>query len=314
MITKANFSLCFSILFFTLIFISKLDAKANNNKLNLANPTTDTTDSLSITYSPNTTVQASGILTVSNGTKTADNRSFCVVFTLTNPGNQGGLQFSLYNTSTGNQISLSGSPISATEVLSGSFPVGTAPNSKIVFPFEVRIAPDIMPLPGTYTAIISEKLYGDSLFPPSGAVLDTNTLTVSITVGNHYDVAIVAPNSSFLSSSSQYALEFGTLDPGLSLEADILVKSNVTYSLSLLSSNNGTLVNTTDPDSRIEYSVQTNGSPANLNSGPAFVAIGAPAAPNTPERYRIVITILAFSMYPSAGRYEDSITITLAAP
>jgi len=289
-------------------------AKSSINVLNLANPAIDTTNSFSLSYSPSGAAQASGIITVNNGTKIADDRPYCVVMTLMNPGSQGGLSFGLYNLGSGSRLSLTGSPSSASETISGDFAPGTAANTSRIYTIGFRVEAAVLPPPGTYTAIIKEDLYGGSSFPPSGPILDTNTLTVSVTVGSFYDLSVVATGSSFALDSTSQSLAFGSLAPGQSLGADILVRSNVAYSLSLSSANSGALVNPLDPGSRVGYSLTSNGASISLASGPAPIATGASATYATPTRYRIVASILSFSVYPSAGSYEDAITVSLSAP
>ena len=182
-----------------------------------------------------------------------------------------------------------------------------------MFNISFQVNSTTLPAPGTYTAIISEKIYGGSTYPASGAALDTNTLTVTITVGTIYDVSVVATGSAFSLASSSQALNFGTLAAGQTLGADILVRSNVSYSLSLASANLGSLVNNADSTSSIGYSLSSNGTTASLNPGPASIANGAVATYASPQRYSLLATILPFS-FPSAGTYSDTITVILASP
>jgi spore coat protein U-like protein len=237
-----------------------------------------------------------------------------VVFTLNNPNVQNKLTFRVVNAATGAAISLSGAPGNESQVLSGDFPTGTAANSKIVFQYAFQVDPADLPAPGTYTARISQKLYGGSTFPPSGAALDTNTLTVSITVGSHYDVSVVGSGAGFSLASTNQVLNFGILAAGGQVAADILVRSNVTYSLSLTSANGGRLVNVADSTSAVAYSVTANGTPVPLTPPPGEVAGGAAATFETPMRYSLLFTILPISDFPSAGTYSDTIIVNLAAP
>lgn len=299
---------------FILFGSGELAARPSNSLLNLANPTTNTTDSLALGYSTGGTTQAAGIVTVNNGTKQADNRPYCVVFTLLNPGQQGGLSFGLVNASNGSSLSLTGSPTSVNQVLSGTFASGTKADTSTVFPIAFQVYPGVLPPPGTYTAVIQESLYGGSTFPPSGSALDSNSLTVTITVGSFYDLSVVATGSSFALDSTGRALDFGIIAAGQRLGADILVRSNVSYSLSLSSANRGALVNAIDSTSSIKYALDSNGSRVVLDPGPGSVASGAAPTYGTPSRYAILVTILPFVSYPSAGSYADTIVVNLAAP
>jgi hypothetical protein len=292
----------------------ELYARSSSNVLNLANPAIDTTSNLALSYSSNSTIQASGTVTVNNGTKSANNGSYCVTFTLTNPGQQGNMSFSLINVSNGNVLSLTGSPGSSSQVLSGSFASGTPANTNQTFTIGFQVNPASMPAPGICTANITENLYGGSTFPASGPILDYNTLTVTISVGSFYDVSIVPSGSAFNLSSTSQALNFGSLVEGKQVGADILVRSNVSYSLSLSSMNRGVLANSSDPASSVAYSLSSNHSAINLDPGPGLVASVAPATYGNPSRCALLATILPLSSSPSAGAYADTITVNLSSP
>jgi hypothetical protein len=158
-----------------------------------------------------------------------------VAFKLTNPGLQGGLGFNLVNVSNGNVLSLSGSPTSSTQVISG-----------------------------------------------------------------------------FSVAATSQSLDFGALSAGKTLAADILVRSNVAYSLSLSSSDKGSFANPSDATSAVANSLSSNGGAVSLNPGP--VASGAPATYGSPVRYAISVTILPILNFPSAGSHADTVTVTLTSP
>ncbi len=281
------------------------------NIMNLANASTS---SLALTYSPDGLATVSGTVIVNNGTQAANNAPFCVVFTLTNPGAQGGLSFSLVNQANGDTLSLSGSPASSTQVLSGTFAQGTRANTNQTFTVSFQVNPTNLPAPGSYVATIREDLYSGSTYPPAGSVLDTNTLTVTVTVGSHYDVSVVPTGSTFALATTSQALSFGNLSAGQALGADILVRSNVSYSLALSSANLGSLTNLVDPASAIAYGLKSNGSSLSLNPGPAYLAQAAAATFSVPLRYSLLVTIQPLPDNPSAGTYTDTLTVILTAP
>lgn len=291
-----------------------LYATRQNSSVNLANPTTDTTSTMALTYSPNALSQTSGIITVNNGTKSADNVAYCMTFTLSNPGQQGGMSFRLVNSGTGNILSLSGSPTDSTQVISGSFASGTAANTNVIYSIAFQLDPSPLPAPGTYTATILEKLYRGSTFPPAGSPVDTNTLTITITVGSFYDLSVVPSGSFFSVGTTSQALNFGTLAAGAKLGADIVIRSNVSYSISLSSANHGALANPSDPTSSVGYSLSSGAAQVSLNPGPGLIASGAAATFSNYARYSILVTISPFAGFPSAGSYSDTITVNLASP
>lgn len=293
--------------------VSTAQALSAKSNLNLANPVSDTTDGIALSFSADGNRSATGRVTVNNGTQVADNRAFCVTFRLSNPGQQGGMVFDLVNTATGNTLALNGAPTATSQVISGSFAAGTKANTSQVFSIAFRLYPSPIPVPGTYTATIVESLTGGSTLP-SGPVLDTNTLTVTITVGTLYDVSVMPAGGSFSLGTTSQALNFGILAAGQSLGADILVRTNVGYSLSLASSNLGSLANTADPTARIAYALSSNGAAFSLDPGPAILASGAPATFQGTARYAISITVAAMAGLPAEGAYTDTITVTLSSP
>lgn len=274
-----------------------------------------TTSNLALSYSPDATVQASGTVTVKKGSFAGG--AFCVVLTLTSltQGSPEGLSYAMYApaASLANRLSLDGSPTSPSQVLQGSFAATDSSKATLSLDYAFVVDPSTLPPPGSYVATINESLYA-STYLPSGPVLASNTLKVTVSVGADYDVSVVPRGSSFSLASTAQALNFGSLSPGESLGADILVRSNVSYSLLLSSANLGSLVNPADPTSLVAYSFTSQGAVLGLASGPAAVASGAAATYSTPARYAVDATILPFSGFPSAGSYSDTITITLSSP
>lgn len=274
-----------------------------------------TTSTLAITYSAETTAQAAGTVTIKKGVFTGTD--FCVVLTLlsmtqASPEN---LSYAMYSPAAtlANQLSLTGSPTSPSEVLAGSFSSTSTKNSTITLDYAFVVSPTTLPPPGSYIATIDESIYA-STYLPSGTALASNTLTVTVTVGALYGVSVVPTGSAFSSTTTSQALNFGTLAPGQSLGADILVRSNVSYSLLLSSSNSGSLVNLADTTSLIGYALTSNGIAVPLASGPSTIASASAATYSSAARYDLVATISPFSTYPSEGSYADTITITLSSP
>jgi spore coat protein U-like protein len=143
--------------------------------------------------------------------------------------------------------------------------------------------------------------------------MDTALFTISIQVGSYYDVSIVASGGTFSLSSTTTTLAFGTIQANESQGSDILVKSNISYSLSLISANGGAFLNASDA-SKLPYSLSVNGSLIALSPGtPTLVANGAQAGYGTPTRYALVATILPYTKLPTQGTYLDTITVNLSA-
>ena len=274
-----------------------------------------TSSTLSVAYSSDTTSQAIGKVTIKKGTFPGGD--FCVVLTLLSmtQASPEALSYAMYSPAAtlANQLSLSGSPTSPSQVLAGNFGAGTTKNSTISLDYAFVVSPTTMPPPGTYIATIDESVYA-STYLPSGSPYASNTLKVTVTVGSIYGVSVVPTGGAFSSTSTSQSLNFGFLAPGQSLGADILVRSNVSYSILLGSANSGSLVNLADPTSLIAYSMTSNGGAVPLASGPSSIASGAAATYSSSARYGVKATIAPFSGFPSAGSYADTVTITVSSP
>ena len=274
-----------------------------------------TTSTMAVAYSSDTTTQATGKITIKKGTFAGGN--FCIVLTLLSmtQSSPEALTYAMYSPAAtlANQLSLSGSPTSQSQVLSGNFGAGTTKNSTITLDFAFVVSPSTLPPPGTYIATIDESVYA-STYLPSGTPYASHTLKVTVTVGSIYGVSVVPTGYGFSSTSTSQALNFGVLAAGQSLGADILVKSNVLYSLVLASANSGSLVNIADPTSLIGYSLTSNGTAVPLASGPSAIASRSAATYSPAARYGMKATIGPITSFPSAGSYADTITITVSSP
>jgi hypothetical protein len=267
-----------------------------------------------LVYSPNSVVQGQGSIAVQKGSYVG---AFCVTFAQTSltPAPAEGLSYGLYQPAASPlyALALDGSPTNANEVLSGSFAPTDANNKVLNLNFALLVSPATLPPPGSYQARITVSLYG-SAYPPSGGVVGTKTLTLNVTVGSHFDLAVVPKGSAFSLASTSQSLAFGSLAEGDSREADILVRSNVIYSLTLSSAAGGGLACSAD-GSLLGYALQAGGVLLSLPAGlPASVAAAAPATYSSPARYPVSVDILPFAGLPTEGDYSDSLTLSLSAP
>jgi hypothetical protein len=209
-------------------------------------------------------------------------------------------------------LALDGAPSTADELLSGGFAEGSPETATAALDFSAILSPAPLPAPGSYIASFRARLYA-SAYPPAGEAVDSATFSVSIQVDSHFDISIGGQGSAFSLFSTNHSLDFGSLAANDSRSADILVRSNVGYSLSIASVRGGALANTHD-GSLLAYTLSANGLPLDLGSGlPASLAVGASATYGSFERYRIVVTISNFAELPSEGDYTDMLTITLMA-
>lgn len=269
-------------------------------------------------YSPDANVQATGRIRVVHD---AYSGPFCVVLTqlslLPAPvAPAEGLSYALYqpDTSPTYRLSLDGAPTNSTEVLTGNFAAN--PSSKRPFidlGFAAFAYPSTLPPPGTYTATIRANLYASD-YPPTGAPTDTTTFAVTVTVSSVTDISIVPTGSPFSVASTTANLSFGVLSANATRALDLLVRANVRYSLSLVSSNGGALANQAD-GSLIGYSLAAAGLPVSLQAGVAsFIGVNAVATYSKPAKYGLSVSIRPFADFPVEGTYSDLVTVNVIAP
>ncbi len=225
------------------------------------------------------------------------------------------LSFGLYkpDTSPTYRLSLNGFPANETEVLSGAFDSANSKKPFMSLGFAVIVSPSSLPPPGNYVATIRADLYA-SAFPVSGGAVDTDTFTVTVSVPALTDLSIVPGGGGFSSSMTTADVSFGTITAGASRGVDIRVRSNVHYSVSLVSANGGMLVNALDGGG-ISYTLAADGVPVSLPKGLAsIVSLNAPPTWSNPSVSAISVTINPFSEFPVEGTYSDLITVNVTAP
>jgi hypothetical protein len=269
-----------------------------------------------LVYSPDGTAQTTSRVRVMHDGVPGD---FCVVFTQLSlvpvsvaPAES--LTYGLYwpDTSPTYRLALDGMPANANEVLSGTF-LDTSKKPFMDLGFAILVSSATMPPPGTYTATILASLY-PMRYPVSGMPTDTQTFTVTVTVPSLTDLSIVPSGSPFSVSSTNASLSFGVLKAGATHSLDLMVRSNVRYSVSLLSANGGSLANSAD-GSLVGYDLLADGIAVTLAPGVASViALNAPATYSKPVARGITIRIRDFSDFPVEGTYMDSITVNVSAP
>lgn len=210
------------------------------------------------------------------------------------------------------RLSVDGNPTSAQETLRGNFPIGSKKNDRLTLDFSVTIRPTNLPSSGMHTITMKADLYA-SAFPPSGGVIESRTFFIMAQVHDHFDVSTVPTRGAFSLSSVATSLDFGALRPYDSRGADVLVRSNISFILSLTSMHGNAFVNMED-GFRLPYSLSVNGGAIALEPGTrTIIANGVSPGFGNPSRFSLLITVLPYSSLPTEGSYSDQITITLAA-
>jgi hypothetical protein len=154
-----------------------------------------------------------------------------------------------------------------------------------------------------------------SAYPPTGSSVSSKSFTVTVVVGSTCNLSVVTTGSSFSLSSTSQALAFGNLTPNDTRGSDLVVRSNVTYNLSIVSAKGWALANSSDSTSLVGYTLTSNKSALSLVQGlSSTIVTGATATYSSLARYALVFTISAFSGLPTEGDYSDTLTVTLASP
>jgi hypothetical protein len=194
----------------------------------------------------------------------------------------------------------------------GLYPAGVR-NTNIEHPFTVIVpAGSIVPA-GTYSGSFSMGLYGAA----SGATpgfLESRAYSVSVVVPEYTEIGVVQVDAPFFSSSGSQTVDFGQLEEGNQESLDLIVRSNVTYSVSVSSANGSALLNV-DPaePTPIPYNLTANGATVAMPAGLAVPLIStAPWTAGGEARYRLNFSVGAFDMV-SAGDYSDTLTFTVSA-
>lgn len=265
------------------------------------------------TYSPNADVDASLSLTIVNNSYVGP---ISLVFTELSRSPQTlppaePVSCGLLSADGLQALATSGSPSSAAEVLGGSFPAGSGKKERLSLDALFRLRPSTLPPSGNHVISYRVDLYA-SAFPLAGAIAATEFFDVTVRVGSYFDVSVVPSGGAFSLSSTSQNLGFGSLLPGEARGVDVLVKSNVAYTLSLASSGQGAFVSAFD-GSRLPYALTVNGSPVSLGAS-AVLASGAAPGYAAPSRYALLVTVQPYAELPTEGDYADTLTLTLSAP
>jgi spore coat protein U-like protein len=273
-----------------------------------------------LSYTLTGTSEATGTITIKRSSgKTAS--ALYVVFKLvslssTAPSGGESLSYGLYSSSSSTTaLSLTGSPTSSDQVLSGSFASGS---TTATASYAFRVSNSTFPGAGTYTAKISATVYkGTWSAGANPSSRGSVTITATATVPKIASVAVVGgagDSYSFKSatSSPNYTLNLGSLAAGSSGSAYLLALCNSSFSLSLSSANKGSLVCSADASSMAYTVTVDSGSTYSLNAAATIVS-GASATYSTAARHSLLVRIPSIGTNPSAGTYTDTVTVTVAA-
>ncbi|MEI6875893.1 MAG: hypothetical protein WCL50_12290 [Spirochaetota bacterium] len=225
---------------------------------------------ISVPYSPSASQSAVGTIRVSNANNYTG--AYSIVFTQISlsPIPAAPAQspsYALYKPGT-NPTSLlasNGSPTGPTQVLGGTWTKTTG--TSVTMDFAVVLSTLPMPPLGTYSVQMKADLYRTT-YLPSGKPDDSKTFTIEVSVAQYLDVSVMPPGGAFSAATTSQSLVFDSMVEGGTQAADLVMRSNVGFSVALSSLNGWALKNAVDA-SLIPYSVSLNTSPLTLTNGVA---------------------------------------------
>jgi len=194
----------------------------------------------------------------------------------------------------------------------GQFPAGTR-NTNIEHPYTVIIPAGAIVPAGQYTGNFSVNLYGAPL-GQQPALTSTRSFPLSVVVPEYTEIGLVQPGAPFYSTTASQTLDFGQLQEGDRQSLDLIVRSNVSYSVSVSSNNGSVLLNANPAETMpIPYSLHADNKSVAMTAGLAQpIVSSAPWTAGGEARYRLDFSIGAFDMV-SAGEYTDTLVFTVSA-
>jgi hypothetical protein len=219
------------------------------------------------------------------------------------------LNYALYTTSAMTYPLEAPTVATASEVISGSTSSTGTQVIPLSFTFFVPTG-QVVP-PGTYTDQVTFSVY--PAYNSTGMPDTTATITFSVVVAAGAAISIVPTGSSFNSSAPQLTMDFGVLQTGASQSADVLIKQNNNCTVNYSSANSGVLKQIPTPTTdQIPYTLSAEGQTISLaQPGSITLPSGVSPQPNG-NRYPLTVTIGTVGN-PSAGTYQDEITISVVA-
>jgi spore coat protein U-like protein len=205
---------------------------------------------------------------------------------------------------------LTGSPTSS-EVISGTYLTQNPPQN-FNHTFYVVIPGNQAPAAGTYTDTLAMSLYQGTI--GSYVFGETKTVPISFTVPSLtiLKMSRVPDGSAFDELSLSLNLNFGTVFLGASQAADLIVRSNVTYTVEATSTNGGRMKDLIGSDT-VPYTFKVGTNTVTLPAGtPAVLASGAGPTPIEGTIYDLSFTIGDFAT-AAPGDYADTVSFTVTA-
>ncbi len=208
-----------------------------------------------------------------------------------------------------NIVMSSSEAVSSADVFSNAFS-GTNKQRRSVDSLYFTVLPGGFASAGTYSASFVVNLYSGVF--GTGVWAASATVAATLTVAAILDLSVVPVGAPFDYSAVSAVFDYGTIESGAAVSADLIARANTTYGVTISSLNGGRLKNTDAADSsEIPYSLTADGASIALSAGiPVQLASGASATTEEGRRYRLETTILDFD-FPSDGTYTDTLTLAI---
>jgi hypothetical protein len=233
------------------------------------------------------------------------------IFTSRNAmGDAESLQYQVYNNLSDRNIlkDLSVSP-SIQETLAGSFAASVSVWKTQILSFTVCLLPGQLPAPGIYADNLILLLYEGTPDKHKKSA-DNTSLAISVTMNPVMDISLSEAGTLFNLAGASLALGFGVLEAGGNRSANLIVRANVTFTITV-SSQYGGVLKTIDPldSSQVPYAFTVDSLTVPLPAGtPQRILTSAPATSFSGISYQISVTIGSVG-WVSEGEYSDIITI-----
>lgn len=205
---------------------------------------------------------------------------------------------------------------SANDVVQGGFAGGvnlTQANSYYLrIPYNADVAPALIPS-GSFTDTYTISLYEGSDPLSYFTSVDSQTVTVTITVPKIIAISLVSSGGGFIEGQTTSNMAMGNLYEGQSSGIDLRVRSNAGFDVTFSSLNNGNLKHAT-ANSLVPYKFYVNGALLNMSNSLSVPVSGVTRSGQTAMAglaYPLKVVIGNVSTAAKlAGPHADAITIT----
>jgi len=206
-------------------------------------------------------------------------------------------------------LDASGNILTNSQGFSGSFPAKTGGFQSITVSYRVVLQIDQFPWAGSFTDLPQIQLYQG--VDTTGILSDSADLPLTVTMQQVVDMRLVQRGGSYTSGVQDFVVTYPILTTGSVQEADLLVRTNVPYSVEMQSQNGGFLQHLSLP-STIPYQLIIDGNAVTfLSTTPIQVLLTQPPTGVAGQSYAISTSLPLNDLLPDAGQYQDVISITI---